>query len=406
MQKISNDMEQATLRNSHSVATDAIKNAHETTVANVLNFKRVNLNNVVVVKKDGTKEKYNVEKVVAAIKKSAARTLIEFSDKQIKDICTFVNKSVLDMDKDSVAILQMHNIVESALQEFSPLVAESYRNYRNYKTDFVSMLDKVYQESQRIMYIGDKENANADSTLVSTKRSLIFNELNKELYKKFFLTVDDKQAIKEGYIYIHDMCARRDTMNCCLFDMANVLKGGFEMGNLWYNEPKTLAVAFDVIGDVVLSTASQQYGGFTVPEIDKILEPYAIKSYEKYRSEMLDYVEHVKGGKPDEKDIEYAEETAKKRVKRDFEQGFQGLEYKLNSVGSSRGDYPFITITLGLGTSEFEKMASISALRTRQGGQGKKTCKKPVLFPKIVFLYDMTHPLFLLRLALIYQMYF
>ena len=59
-----------------------------------------------------------------------------------------------------------------------------------------------------------------------------------------------------------------------------MLKGGFEMGNLWYNEPKTLDVAFDVIGDIVLSAASQQYGGFTVPNIELILEPYAEKSYE------------------------------------------------------------------------------------------------------------------------------
>ena len=51
------------------------------------------------------------------------------------------------------------------------------------------------------------------------------------------------------------------------------------MGNIWYNEPKTLDVAFDVIGDIVLSAASQQYGGFTVPSVDLILEPYAVKSY-------------------------------------------------------------------------------------------------------------------------------
>ena len=149
------------------------------------------------------------------------------------------------------------------------------------------MLDKVFQESQRIMYIGDKENSNADSTLVSTKRSLIFNELNKELYKKFFLTVDELQAIREGYIYIHDMSARRDTMNCCLFDVANVLKGGFEMGNLWYNEPKSLDVAFDVIGDIVMAAASQQYGGFTVPEVDKILAPYAEKTFERQNNKYL-----------------------------------------------------------------------------------------------------------------------
>ena len=71
---------------------------------------------------------------------------------------------------------------------------------------------------------------------VSTKRSLIFNQLNKELYQKFFMNTEELQACRDGYIYIHDMSARRDTMNCCLFDVEHVLKGGFEMGNLWYND--------------------------------------------------------------------------------------------------------------------------------------------------------------------------
>ncbi len=375
MQKISNDIEEKSIQ-SHSAVSDAIKSSEN--LLNVLNFTRKNLNNIVVTKKDGTREKYNIEKVINAIKKSATRMLVKFSEKEIKDICTFVNKSVLDMDKDEITIAQMHNIVESALQALSPMVAESYRNYRNYKTDFVHMLDKVYQESQRIMYIGDKENANADSTLVSTKRSLIFNELNKELYKKFFLTVEDLQAIKEGYIYIHDMSARRDTMNCCLFDVATVLKGGFEMGNIWYNEPKSLDVAFDVIGDIVMAAASQQYGGFTVPEVDKILAPYAQKTYERQHDR------YICMGLSFEK----ANEEAMKDVQSDFEQGFQGWEYKFNTVASSRGDYPFITVSTGLGQTDFEKMATLACLKTRMNGQGKKECKKPVLFPKIVFLYD------------------
>lgn len=83
------------------------------------------------------------------------------------------------------------------------------------------------------------------------------------------MNTEELQACRDGYIYIHDMSARRDTMNCCLFDVKHVLKDGFEMGNLWYNEPKTLNVAFDVIGDIVLSAASQQYGGFTVPSVDR-----------------------------------------------------------------------------------------------------------------------------------------
>ncbi len=331
-----------------------------------------------VIKKDGTKENFNIQKVVNAVKKSARRVLTEFSQEQLDKLCSIVKTEAENIGKKELYIQDMHNIVEHALEEVNHKVCESYRNYRNYKQDFVRMLDKVYQESQKIMYIGDKENSNSDSALVSTKRSLIFNQLNKELYKKFFLTVEDLQAIRDGYIYIHDMSARRDTMNCCLFDVAEVLRNGFEMGNLWYNEPKSLAVAFDVIGDIVMAAASQQYGGFTVPEVDKLLAPYAEKTYEKQ------YSRYISIGL----NFEQARKEALKDVQTDYDQGFQGWEYKFNTVASSRGDYPFITITLGLGTGEFEKMASISALNTRKNGQGKKTCKKPVLFPKIVFLYD------------------
>lgn len=331
-----------------------------------------------VIKKDGTLEEFNVQKVVDAVNKSACRVLINFTEEEEKFICQFVEERVAELGIDKIEIAQMHNIVEGALERVNPVVAKSYRDYRNYKQDFVQMLDDVYTKSQSIMYIGDKENANTDSALVSTKRSLIFNEFNRELYKKFFLTTEEIQAIRDGYIYIHDMSARRDTMNCCLFDVREVLEGGFEMGNIWYNEPKTLDVAFDVIGDIVLSAASQQYGGFTVPSADLILEKYAEKSYALYVEKYLSL------GLSQKK----AEETAYADVERDYEQGFQGWEYKFNTVASSRGDYPFITVTAGTGTGRFAKMATIMLLRVRMKGQGKEGHKKPVLFPKIVFLYD------------------
>ena len=85
---------------------------------------------------------------------------------------------------------------------------------------------------------------------------------------------------------------------------------------------------------------------------------------------------------------EKADEVAMKDIINDFEQGFQGWEYKFNTVASSRGDYPFITVTMGTGTGKFAKLASKLMLDVRRKGQGKKECKKPVLFPKIVFLYD------------------
>ena len=333
---------------------------------------------VFVIKKDGSKEAFNVQKIITAVGKSAYRALTKFSEEEKKHICQHVIERVNEMDTNEVPIPVMHNLVESALEEVKPIVAKSYRDYRNYKQEFVRMLDDVYKKSQSIMYVGDKENANTDSALVSTKRSLIFNQLNKELYQKFFMTTEEIQACRDGYIYVHDMSARRDTMNCCLFDVQSVLTGGFEMGNIWYNEPKSLDVAFDVIGDIVLSAASQQYGGFTVPEVDKILAPYAEKTYQAAKEKYL------RLGISEEK----AEEEAIADVTREFEQGFQGWEYKFNTVASSRGDYPFITVTAGIGTSRFAKLATIEMLNVRRKGQGKKECKKPVLFPKIVFLYD------------------
>ena len=350
---------------------------------------------IYVIKKDGTREEFNSQKIVAAVNKSAARILYTFSDKEKEFICQFAEEHAEALGKNEIEIQEMHNIVEGALERVNPAVAKSYRDYRNYKLDFIHMMDDVYTKSQAIRYIGDKSNANTDSALVATKRSLIFNELNKNLYRKFFMTRDELQACKDGYIYIHDQSARLDTINCCLFRVGEVMKGGFEMGNVWYNEPNSLDTAFDVMGDIILSTAAQQYGGFTVPEVDKILEPYAEKSYQKYYKEFFEVFDsdidgvYVDAFSTSEHLIEEkACEYATNKVKRDFEQGWQGIEYKLNTVGSSRGDYPFVTMTFGLSTTKFGKMASITFLNVHKEGQGKAGNKKPVLFPKLVFLYD------------------
>lgn len=351
-----------------------------------------------VIKKDGTIEPYNEQKIIDACNKAARRAMYELSDNDyaqiLNDVLAKIDESY-DEDTD-IEIYDMHNIVESVLEEDFPTVAKMYKEYRNYKKDFVHMMDKVYERSQSIRYIGDKSNANTDSALVATKRSLIYNELSGELYKKFFLTHDEKQAAKDGYIYIHDRSARLDTFNCDLFRVGEVMNGGFEMGNIWYNEPNYLDTAFDVMGDIILSTAAQQYGGFTVPEVDKILEPYAEKSYKKYVNEYkenakellrelhISFVEKAFNPIIDK----LANENSTNKVQRDFEQGWQGIEMKLNSVGSSRGDYPFVTMTIGLATSTLGKMAAISLLKVHSEGQGKKGFKRPVLFPKIVFLYD------------------
>jgi len=337
-----------------------------------------------VLKKDGTEQDFNVEKIKNAITKSAERVMITLTNKDYDFVCTHVIDNL--PNKEYVTIAEMHNLVESALDSLNPKIAKSYRDYRNYKQDFVHMLDKVYKKSQSIRYIGDRDNANTDSALVPTQRSLIYNELNSALYKKFFLNTEELSAMKDGYIYIHDRSARLDAINCCLFDIANVIKGGFEMGNVWYTEPKTLDVAFDVISDITMSAAACQYGGFTLSRIDSVLAPYAEKSYYKYFNEYMDIIKDVCDDY--ESKVELADKYAEKKVRRDFDQGFQCWEYRFNTVGSSRGDYPFIATSFGIDTSRFGIMATESILKVRKGGQGAPGHKKPVLFPKLTFLYD------------------
>ena len=348
-----------------------------------------------ILKKNGEEQAFNGEKIKRAIRKSAERVCVVLTDKDEKKVVDQVKNS-LKYNETAVPVSTIHNMVEVALDSVNPAVAKSYREYRDNKAAFASMLDRVYSKKLSLNFVGDRSNANADSALVTTQKAIVYNELNSELYKKFFLTQKEERAMSDGYFYIHDRGSRLDSINCCVWDMKSLLDGGFFMGNLDYTEPKSLAVAFDLIGDVTLNAASSQYGGFTIPQIDKLLAPYAEKSYKFYYDEYMD----IAKSQYDDWDEVYedesilnriedkADEYATKKVRRDFEQGFQSWEMKFNSVASSRGDYPFTAMTFGIGTGKFETMASSAVMKVRKEGQGKPGFKHPVLFPKLSFFYD------------------
>ena len=130
-----------------------------------------------IIKKDGTKEPFNSQKIINAVEKSAERAMYHLTDNDKINILNFVD--IATKAKSEVSINEMHVIVENALDTINPKVAKAYRDYRNYKIDFVNILDKVYQKSQALRYVGDVSNANTDSTLIATQRSLTYGQLNK-----------------------------------------------------------------------------------------------------------------------------------------------------------------------------------------------------------------------------------
>ena len=335
-----------------------------------------------IIKKDGTVEGWNGEKIKEAVYKAAAR-VNQYVEPDILDKLVEKVHSCLIIDRDAPT-KDLHKEVIHYLRYFGlDDIANSYQEYRDYKNTYAKSFEKVKDEADNVLLLGDRENANFDSSLVSTKGSLIKGYLTKELYRQFYLSKEEKELTKRGDIYIHDM---RDmlmgSVNCCLFDIGNVLRGGFSMSNVDYTEPTSVLSALQVIGDITLVATAQQFGGFTLAEIDKVLLPYAKKTYD---NAFKKYFEQC--------NMEYDESCAMAMgdLRRELEQGFQSLELKLNTVPCSRGDFAFTTLTFGTWDimmddldRDIMRMIGETILKTRMRGHGGKQ----VVFPKLVFLYD------------------
>ena len=339
-----------------------------------------------VLKKDGKIEPFNNEKIAVAVGKAATRCDRELTKQNIENVLKTVNKKV--QDKDEVSVIDLHEIVIASLAANGLHdIANSYAEYRYYKTAYAKTFEKLRQDADDVLRLGDRENANFDSALVSTKGSLIKGYLTKSLYKQFYLTGKEKELIERGDIYIHDL---RDMIlgciNCCLFDIGTVLKDGFEMSNVRYTEPKSVLSALQVVGDITLVATAQQFGGFTLAELDKVLLPYCKKTLDNATEGINKYFVGT--------DAEYEmdlDQYAWDVLKRELEQGFQSLELKLNTVPCSRGDFAFTTITFGQWDKNLPEddrrilnLICETILNTRKKGHGGR----PVVFPKLVFLYD------------------
>lgn len=344
-----------------------------------------------IIKKDGTVEGWNGEKIKEAVYKAAAR-VNQYVEPDVLNKLVEKVHSCLIIDRDAPT-KDLHKEVIHYLRYFGlDDIANSYQEYRDYKNTYAKSFEKVKDEADNVLLLGDRENANFDSSLVSTKGSLIKGYLTKELYRQFYLSKEEKELTKRGDIYIHDM---RDmlmgSVNCCLFDIGNVLRGGFSMSNVDYTEPTSVLSALQVIGDITLVATAQQFGGFSLSQLDMVLLPYCEKTLKKA-------YKHAKHCFPDS-DPSSWDLYARRVLKNELKQGFQSLELKLNTVPCSRGDFAFTTISFGcwnapqwLGRYLTNKDLWIlkeiceAILTTRMNGHGEN--HKPVVFPKLVYLYE------------------
>lgn len=339
---------------------------------------------IYVIKKNGSIEPFRKEAIVEAVKMAASRVYpkesasedyIAFMSYEVADI---VDKGFANRGPIQIKTEEIHNAVELVLAAKWEKVFISYSTFRNYRKEMAKSFEASREDSYKIRDYGDKENANKDSSLNSTKQSLVATRAMKE-FMRYELDKEWIKAHEEGWIHIHDFGERWNlSHNCCLFNMAGLLDGGFTLNGQQYTEPKYFDSAINVMGDVTLFASAQQYGGFTIPEVDTVLSKYAEMTYNQHFEEISSFV----GALMSEEEVK--KEAVRKTI-REIEQGLQGFETKLNTISNSLGQVPFVTISFGLDTSFWGRQIAISILNVRLKGMGKH--KTTAVFPKLTFLH-------------------
>lgn len=330
---------------------------------------------MIVIKRDDSKEKWNEAKIKQGLKRASKRASEKISSEDIDELVALTK---IDLEGNKITSENIYMTVTKHLEKVNKYVLQEFISFNKYKERYAESFATVKEFSSAVLYAGDKENANKDTSLNSTKQAVISESIMSEMMREFIFEPEWLQAHDEGWIHIHDMGARfLNGINCCLFDMGNLLKGGFEINGFRYKEPGSVQTAFNVVGDVTLSASGNQYGGFTIPEIDTILAPYAQKSYKKW----LEYYTRELGNTVEESVLA---DLANKRVLKEIEKGYVGFETKINTISNSLGQVPFVTITLGIDTEHWARTIAMKILKVREKGMGEQ--ETTAVFPKIVFL--------------------
>lgn len=296
-------------------------------------------------------------------------------DQLTKEVCWFLVNAF--KDQKTVTTAQLASAVCAALNRANRTdLATAFTEKRGEDdaafaraTDPQQKLNQLFDENSRVVH----ENANKDSKIFNTQRDLEAGVVSRALGLKMMPEVVAKAHLR-GDIHWHDLDYSPVTpeTNCCLIDFDEMLAHGFKIGNAWVSSPKSIQTATAQMSQIIANVASLQYGGCSANRIDQLLEPYAMKNYQKHLRDAEEWVAEDK-----------REDYAKAKTKKDIYDAMQALEYEINTLYSSQGQTPFTTINFGLGTSWIAREIQKAILKIRIKGLGKE--HRTAIFPKLTF---------------------
>ena len=342
---------------------------------------------MIVIKRDGQEVNYNRSKIIVAIGKANEEVPEEerISNQEIEEIVSYVETR----KRKRILVEDIQDIIEQKLMALGKFdLAKRYIVYR-YTRELVrranttddSILSLIKNSNKEVM----EENSNKNATAASTQRDLIAGEVSKDLTKRLLLPEKIAMAHDNGVLHFHDAdYFVQPIFNCCLINIQDMLDNGTVMNGKLIESPKSFQVACTVMTQIISAVASSQYGGQSVDL--KHLGKYLRKSHDKYEKA---YRAHF----GDEFDDDIIEKLVQDRLKDELKSGVQTIQYQINTLMTTNGQSPFVTLFLNLDENNeyIEENAMIVEEILRQRLEGIKNEKGVYVtpaFPKLIYVLD------------------
>lgn len=330
-----------------------------------------------VIKRDGELVEFDINKIRLAVL-SAITSCNILDDEYFDTIMDSISDQLDDIEENiNLSVESIQDIVVSELKESDhPEVGIHYSDYRRTRELNRNSMLNIEQSVQRLLDKDEdvvNENANKDANVYNTQRDLTAGMVAKAKGLKDLLPTKVANAHIKGQIHWHDLdySPYMPMTNCSVINAKGLLSDSIQIGNAIIKEPRSIGVATAKLSRIIESIASVQYGGISVGDIDLVLEPYANLNYTKHMEDVVTF------------NIPNGEEYARKKTIKDIYNAMQSLENEINSMSSSSGQSPFVTISIGWGTSWICKEIQKAVLNVRIN----KLNGKVAIFPKILFFH-------------------
>ena len=338
-----------------------------------------------IIKRDGTIVEYNPEKIRVAIEK--ANEEVRGNDKISKTQISAIIAYIEQLNKSRILVEDIQDIIEQKLMELGKYkLAKRYITYR-YTRELVrkanttdkSIKELVEGESE----YWNTENSNKNATVVTTQRDYLAGITSTDITRRFLLPDDIVKAHDAGIIHFHDAdyFAQNALHNCDLVNLEDMLQNGTIINGVLIEKPHKFITAMTIATQIITAVSSSQYGGVTVTMTH--LAPFVRDSYNvylrKYRNRNLP--------------IEQCEKFAREDLLKEIKDGVQTFQYQVNSMTTTNGQAPFLSVCFYLGeTTEYkEELALITEEFLKQRMEGMKNEKGVYItpaFPKLLYILE------------------